>query len=278
MKFSIVTASFRQLEWLKRCVRSVEDQRADAGLEIEHIIQDAGTGPDLDAWLQQRNVPLFVEKDSGMYDALNRGFQRARGEILGILNSDEQYLPGALRRVEAEFLAHPETDMIAGDFLIVNAAGDLLSFRRSTPLRAAMILSDHLYDFTCALFFRRKVWEKAGSFRTDLPAVADAEWVARALQTGIRTRCLRHYLGVFALTGENLSLHPGRLEEARRLRELTPKWMRMAGPFLRRWRHLEKLAAGGYRSGPISYEIYAGDEERRTRFVCKRPSFRHPWA
>ena len=84
---------------------------------------------------------------------------------------------------------------------------------------------------------------------------------------------------MFALTGENLSLHDGRRAEARKLRELTPAWMRLAGPLLRRWRHLEKLAAGGYRSGPIAYEIYARDEaEQRTRFVCERPDFRHPWA
>ncbi len=282
MRFSIVTPSLRQLDWLKRCVRSVADQTAggDAGLAVEHIIQDAGTGRELEEWIRANSpAQLFVERDSGMYDALNHGFQHATGEIWAFLNCDEQYLPGALRRVEALFLEHPEIDMVAGDFLIVGSEGNLLSFRRATPLRRAMILSDHLYDFTCALFFRRHVWERIGPFRTDLPAVADAEWVSRAMQSGARARCLRAYLAAFALTGQNLSLHAGKAAEARKLKALTPRWIHLADPILRPVRHFEKLLAGGYRSGPIEYDIFAREENAaRTHFRCERPSFRHPWA
>ena len=45
-----------------------------------------------------------MEKDSGMYDGLNRGLRRATGEILAHLNSDEQYLPGALAAVLAAII------------------------------------------------------------------------------------------------------------------------------------------------------------------------------
>jgi len=96
MLFSIVTPSFRQLDWLKRCVRSVADQ----SVEHEHIVQDAGTGPQLDEWVGASSpARLFVERDKGMYDAVNRGFARASGEIFAYLNCDEQYLPGALAAV-----------------------------------------------------------------------------------------------------------------------------------------------------------------------------------
>src|SRR3954464_6365046 len=75
MRFSIVTPSFRQLAWLKRAVRSVADQQ---GVELEHIIQDAGTGPELEEWVRTHSAArLFVEKDRGMYDAVNRGLARA---------------------------------------------------------------------------------------------------------------------------------------------------------------------------------------------------------
>src|SRR4051794_13000425 len=64
MRFSIVTPSFRQLAWLKRAVRSVADQQ---GVEVEHIIQDAGTGPELEEWVRTHSsARLFVEKDNGM--------------------------------------------------------------------------------------------------------------------------------------------------------------------------------------------------------------------
>jgi len=169
MLFSIVTPSFRQLDWLKRCVRSVADQ----GVELEHIVQDAGTGPQLDEWVTGFSpARLFVERDKGMYDAVNRGFARASGEIFAYLNCDEQYLPGALAAVAALFARQAELDLLAADYLIVDPSGDLRSYHRATPLRRSMILTDHLYDYSCALFYRRRLWEAAGGFRPELEPLA----------------------------------------------------------------------------------------------------------
>src|SRR5271155_3382250 len=104
MRFSVVTPSFRQSQWLKLCVASVADQ----GVEVEHIVQDAcsddGT---LDWLLTDPRVKAFSEKDAGMYDAVNRGLRRASGQILSYLNCDEQYLPGALQAVGDYFERHP---------------------------------------------------------------------------------------------------------------------------------------------------------------------------
>src|ERR1700694_5003916 len=118
MKVSVVTPSFKQLPWLKLCVASVADQ---VGVEIEHIVQDAGTGGDLEIWAaSQPSLRLFVEPDAGMYDAINRGLRRATGEICAYLNCDEQYLPGALQAVEKFFQSHPEVDMVFGDVVMVD--------------------------------------------------------------------------------------------------------------------------------------------------------------
>ena len=276
VKFSIVTPSLRQLTWLKRCVRSVADQGAD----VEHLIQDAGTGAELEDWVRANSTArLAVETDSGMYDALNRGFARATGEICAWLNCDEQYLPGTLAKVRAIFEREPETDWVVGDHLLIGADGALRSFRRATRLRPAMILTDHLYDLSCAMFFRRRLLDTAGSFRADFRAAGDAEWVCRALRTGARVRYVRAYLAAFTLTAENLSQHADPAEEARKLRALTPRWAQLAKPLLREWRHVEKWLAGGYSSLAIAYEIFAAeDDQSRTRFVCEHPAHRHPWA
>jgi glycosyltransferase involved in cell wall biosynthesis len=281
VKFSVVTPSFGQLSWLKRCVRSVADQ---AGIEVEHVIQDAGTEgiadcrlriADRAAGYEQR---LFVEKDSGMYDALNRGFARATGDVISILNCDEQYLPGALARMRETFEKTPEADMIVGDWLVVDADGRLRAFRRATKLRPSMILTDHLYDFTCAMFFRRRLIERGIRFDTQYRAAGDADFVARLLRTGVRVAHARAWLAAFAVTGTNLSARADSAQDVARLQAITPPWARLAGPFLRQWRHVEKLFAGGYRSKPIEYEIYAReDDTRRTRFFCEKPSFRHSW-
>ncbi len=274
MKFSIVTPSYGQLAWLKRAVRSVADQ----GVEVEHIIQDAGTGPELEAWVREHSrAQLFVEKDHGMYDALNRGFDRATGDICAYLNCDEQYLPGTLARVAQAFAEHPNADLIAGDFLMLDADAHLLAFRKVTPLRRTMILTDHLYAFTCALFFRRRVFTGGLRFDAALKTTGDGDWVARALADGHRARCVRGYLSTFTFTGENLGAQAAARAESIRALAALPLWMRFAGPLLRAVRHVEKLLAGGYASPPISYEVYAAeDDENRTRLTCKKPGFRYP--
>jgi glycosyltransferase involved in cell wall biosynthesis len=186
VRFSIVTPSLRQLPWLKRCLRSVADQNVD----VEHLVQDGGSGPELESWVCEHSAAqLFIEPDSGIYDALNRGLSRATGDICAWLNCDEQYLPGTLARVGEFFAAHPGVDIVAGNYLIVDETGALRSFHKATPLRAPMVLSDHLYDYSCALFFRRSVFERE-KFRTDFRVAGDGEWVARVLRSGARAAML----------------------------------------------------------------------------------------
>ena len=275
MQFSIITPSFRQLSWLKRCIRSVADQN---GVTLQHIIQDGGSGPDLEHWVRENSTAqLFVEKDRGMYDALNRGLQKASGDIIGLLNSDEQYLPQTLQKVAEQFAATPHADILAGDYLIVDSGQRLLSFRKVTPLRSAMILTDHLYAFTCGLFFRRSVFERGLRFAEDLKSVADGELVARALTAGHRAGLIHEYLATFAWTGENLSGQSVSRSEDAVVRGRLPSWMRALAPFLRQWRHVERFWAGGYSSGPIEYDVYVGEDDlQRTRMRCQQPSFRFP--
>src|SRR5437667_686879 len=106
-RFSIITPSFRSSAWLKLCLASVADQ----GIELEHIVQDAGSDDGTLDWLpQDRRIKAFVEKDAGMYDAVNRGLRRATGELLAYINCDEQYLPGALSTVMDFFKQNPSIE------------------------------------------------------------------------------------------------------------------------------------------------------------------------
>lgn len=275
MQFSIVTPSLRQLAWLKRCVRSVADQ---AGVTVEQLVQDGGTGPELEAWARtQPTVRLAVAPDHGMYEAINTALTRATGEMCGILNCDEQYLPGTLARVAEVFAQNPSVDFVAGDYLVVDAAQRLLAFRKVTPLRPAMILTDHLYAFTCALFFRRRVFEHTGPFDATLRSVADGEWVARALRAGHRAALLPAWLATFTWTGANLSGQTVSREEEALLKKRIPLSWRLAAPLLRAWRRGERWRAGGYRSAPIHYEVFTGEEDTtRTVIACEHPPWKYP--
>src|SRR4051812_3137477 len=123
MLLSIITPSFRQIDWLRLAMASVADQR---GVEIEHIIQDGGSEGIREMFeelssssaTQTYRPRLFVEKDNGMYDAINRGLSRASGDICAYLNCDEQYLPDALRDVANYFDKHPDMDVMFGDSIL----------------------------------------------------------------------------------------------------------------------------------------------------------------
>ena len=131
MKFSVVTPTRNALDKLKRCVGSV---RGQTGVEIEHIVQDACSTDGTPEWLAgQADLLARSEQDAGMYDAINRGWGRATGDILSWLNSDEQYLPGTLEKVAGVFARNPEIDLIYGDALVVDAAGDLRAMRVRRP-------------------------------------------------------------------------------------------------------------------------------------------------
>ena len=87
MKFSIVTPVMNGMPQIRRCVGSVRGQK-EAG--CEHIIQDGGSSDGTVEWLKtQPHLRVCAEADMGMYDAINRGWSRAAGEVLSWLNADE---------------------------------------------------------------------------------------------------------------------------------------------------------------------------------------------
>ena len=129
LKFSIITPSFRNSEWLRLCVASVADQE---GAEWEHIVQDSCSDDGTQNWLpHDLRVRAFIEKDAGMYDSVNRGFRRAQGDVLAYLNCDEQYLPGALKRVQDFFEENPQIEIALAGTIVVDSEGRYICHRHA---------------------------------------------------------------------------------------------------------------------------------------------------
>lgn len=273
MRFSIVTPSYRNSDWLKLCVASVADQ----GVESEHIVQDAGSDDGTLDWLtRDPRVRAFVEKDAGMYDALNRGLRRAQGQILAFLNCDEQYLPGALTSVSDFFDRHPLVEVVFGDFVVVDAAGDYLFHRKVQTPSLYHTWVSHLPVFTCATFFRRGIIHEQGIFFDPaLRDVGDGEWMLRLLQRRTRMAVLRRYTSVFTMTGANMSAGANARREAQNLARTAPAWARrLKGLIILRHR-LRRLAGGVYHQKPFDFALYTRNSpNRRLLQKVTRPTFR----
>ncbi len=278
-KFSIITPSFRQLAWLKLAAASVADQE---GVTSEHIVQDAGTGPELEAWAAglQRGDParafrLFVEKDTGMYDAINRGLQRASGEIAAYLNCDEQYLPGALEAVGKYFDENPAVDVAFAHALVIDAQGRCLCLRKAIlPGKIHTWVSGNLAILTCATFFRRQaILDRGLLFNPDRCAIGDGEWVMRLIDTGVPMGILPRITSTFLDHGSNMMLSERGVREQAQLIASAPGWARALRLAVLAHYRLRKLLHGAYRHAPFDYSVYL-DPSARTSFHVAKPSFR----
>ena len=264
LKISIITPSYKQLPWLKLCAASVADQK---GLAVEHIIQDAQSGPELENWIRQNtSARLYVESDAGMYDAVNRGFARATGDIVGMLNSDEQYLEGTLAKVARYFETHPEIDVLFGDALLVSNTGELLSYRRTVQPNVQHIQAVHLNTLACATFVRRSVLDEGFRFDTRWKGIADAVWVVNMLKARIPMAVLNEPLAVFPVDDKSLGQKSLAYAEFRFWRKQSYVGNLRLRPLFVAWHRLVKFRNGAYWPRSMSTRLYtlASPKERVT--------------
>ncbi len=254
MKISIITPSFRNSEWLKLCVASVADQQ---GVTAEHIVQDACSDDGTEEWLRSDpRVKAFIEKDSGMYDAVNRGLRRSTGDILAYLNCDEQYLPGALQAVAEMFEKAPDVDIVLADTIVTDANGQFICCRKSlVPSR--MLMWTDLPTLTAAIFFRRRLLNDFNLyFDVRWRNLGDVMWMRDALRLRVKMAVLRRYTSIFADTGENMNLKANAFRENALCNRMAPSWARRLKWFLRQLYRVRALSHGLYWEKPLSYSLY----------------------
>jgi glycosyltransferase involved in cell wall biosynthesis len=267
IKFSIVTPSFRQVAHLRRCAASIADQVGD--FEVEHLVQDAQSGVDFLEWAQNQDFSDWVsEADHGMYDAINRGFKRATGDIIAWLNCDEQYLPGALQQVATYFHNHPEVDILIGDVVLIDESMHPLAYRRSVLPSAGHIRYSHLSNFTAATFVRRRIIDDGLWLDTRWKTISDAVWMDSMLTAGYRAAVLPKPLALFSMLGSNLGqstkLFYERTEWEQSL-NCTNRWMRLY--YICCFR-IAKFLAGAYFLRRVSVAGYTEDVSQRRQTSC----------
>lgn len=207
VRFSIVTASYKQVSFLKCAAASVQDQHGD--FTVEHLIHDGGSGDEFDEWARsQIGADCVSEPDDGMYDAINRGFRKAKGDIIAWLNCDEQYLPGVLEKVSRFFRENPGVDILFGDVILVDEQMTPLACRRAVMPSLGHIRYSHLSTFSAATFVRRKVLQEGHYLETRWKTIADAVWIEELLAAGYQAATLHEPLAIFCMLGSNLGQSP----------------------------------------------------------------------
>jgi hypothetical protein len=129
---SVVTPSFNQAQFLGETLRSVELQQHRP---IHHIVIDGGSADGtvqlLEEWSARDHGPDYSfewisERDRGHADAMNKGFDRVKGDIVGWINSDDPYYDrAAVSDAVAAFRAHPGVDVVHGEVAMLSENGGL---------------------------------------------------------------------------------------------------------------------------------------------------------
>jgi glycosyltransferase involved in cell wall biosynthesis len=179
MRVTILTPSFNQALFLRPAIYSVLEQQGD--FELNLIVIDGGSTDgtvDLLQSSQDTRLNWTTGPDRGQADAINRGLQAADGDIIGWLNSDDLYLPGALATVARAF-ANPQTQWLAGRCQIINETGNVIRSaiaaykdRRLARYSYRKLLREN-FIAQPAVFWRRSLSQQVGPLDESLHYTMD---------------------------------------------------------------------------------------------------------
>lgn len=175
---SIITPSYNSAEFIGATLASVAAQDY---APLEHIVVDGGSTDGTLDQLRASRARWISGPDLGQTDALNKGLRLAQGEIIGWVNADDTYAPGAVAAAVAHLQAEPGIGLVFADCTWIDAAGATLDTWHTRPTTLDDLLLDGCIIAHQAAFVRRAVFETVGEFDANLRFVMDYEWLLRAL-------------------------------------------------------------------------------------------------
>ena len=190
MKISIVTPCYNSVATIGATIRSVLDQE---GVDLEYIVADGGSSDGTAEIIRRYESRLawwVSERDRGQVDALNKGFTRTTGDVLGFLNGDDVLAPGALKTVCAAFSANPNAEIVYGGVEWIDFEGRPLG----THLGNMNSLEDALDIFRVwwanrqwvqpEVFYRRSLKDRVGVFDERYHLAFDYDFWVRCFRAG----------------------------------------------------------------------------------------------
>jgi len=253
---SIITPSFNQGQYVERTILSVLNQNYP---NLEYFVIDGGSIDDSVAIIRkyEKRLSAWVsENDRGQSHAFNKGLALAGGEIIGWLNSDDIYYPGTLERIGSFFAAHPETDVLFGDYAYIDPADEVVHIRREIPFNRSVYLWGRICPHAnCAGFFRKRCFQ-GGGLNENLHFCMDYELYLRLWRNGCRFSHLRQPLAAMRIHphSKTVALRNKQRQEGREVYSIYCHHTRFSAPrlfalkwFYRSYRIFKKATTGCYR-------------------------------
>lgn len=196
-KISVITITYNSEATLEETILSVINQNYP---NLEYVVIDGGStdGTQNIVRKYQEQIAVFVsEPDRGISDAFNKGIRHASGEIIGIINSDDQLLPEALMTVAQHY--KPETDVYSGLQLCWNdQTGDTYCCRPDVTFDRLKLQYAVNHP---ARFIRKDAYERYGLYRVELRYMMDIDLLCRFYKQGAAFQLIDKPLAKFRLGG-----------------------------------------------------------------------------
>lgn len=202
MKISIITATFNSEKTLRDTLDSVLEQTYD---DFEHIIVD-GVSKDSTMQIVKEYEPRYngklkyiSEKDSGLYDAMNKGIKMAKGDIIGILNSDDKYAHNKVLEEIIDKITETNCDGTYANLVFMDEETMKIPQRVWKHPKGNYKAGWHPAHPT--LYLKREVYDKVGLFNLEYRIAADYDFMIRTMkQDDIKLEYIDDYL-VYMRTG-----------------------------------------------------------------------------
>ncbi|WP_270795484.1 glycosyltransferase family 2 protein [Aeromonas sp. QDB11] len=186
MKVSIITVCYNSEKTIEDTIRSVAGQTYK---DIEYIIVDGGSTDQTNEIVKKYSDIVSVhisEKDSGLYDAMNKGIKLATGDVIGILNSDDFFVSDNSLAELMDGFSSPDIDAVYSDLVYVESANT----NNVTRLYSSKIFKKSLIKFGMMLphptFYAKKhIYDNYGLYKLNYRVAADFEFIARCVMNNI---------------------------------------------------------------------------------------------
>ena len=188
-KLSVITPVFNGIRFIEFCIRNVIDQNCP---DAEHIIVDGGSSDGTVDVIRRyaeeySHIRWVSEKDKGQSDAMNKGVGLTSGEMLGLLNVDDYYEPGALCEALQLFNNLPEPALLVGNCTIWDDSGNRIDISRPSAISLLSLLEEKFHKAfpmnPSAYFYHKSLHEKIGLYDVEEHFGMDLHFIFQAVQT-----------------------------------------------------------------------------------------------
>ena len=213
LKISIITVCYNAESCIEKAVQSVIGQTYK---NFEYIVIDGQSTDQTLAIVNKYkgNISKIIsEKDTGIFDAMNKGVNYSTGDIIYFLNSDDYFYDfNILEKIDQEFFKNPSTDLLNGKVVVDTGIKNYDKSAFTAPCKTKKDLSRHGLCHQ-RVFVKRYLFEKYGLFNTKYKICADFDWLMKVFNSSVEIKFADYFIAHFYPYGLSSKERNGRIKE-----------------------------------------------------------------